>query len=214
MTDKNLEKKFDFKIEPKSKEHYMVENSQIEELAPTIPADPSPELIKELLGTLPAKIEFLKMKLVECKKQIQDYKILIKGKRQVLEIEKSKIRQKHQQEYNEANKKFAGNYKKNFIDKPKEDEGKKNQKNAITKVAIQELIKVLRPEKPTKNDLDDLANLETENLQYEILNLEVEMNKVEEYYEYLQVKSEKYENVFISARALKGILVEEMKNGI
>ena len=200
-----------------NEEFFTIKAEEIEKIQPDISPDPSLTEIKQLLGELPSQIEYLKNKIVECKKVISDLKLTIKYKKQVLEREKSKIRQETLKNYQIELKKFFRKFNEKFHDIGKEDEKNsqgKTTKSSFSKTALQEMIKNLKPEKPTKNDLDDIANIETEIIQDEIVELEKKLIELEKYSDLLQTRAEKYENKFISARAHKGILVEELKNNI
>lgn len=186
---------------------FIIKQNEIEDVEPDIPADPSPYLIKKLLGELPSQIEYLKNKSIECKKRINNLKLLIKAKKYSLDIEKSKIRKESLDNYQNELKQYLTYMKDLFTDVVKSDK-------KITKTVLQDMVRAMKPEKPTRNDLDDIATLKTEDLQQVIFDLELQLTRYEEYYELLHSKAERYENKFIAARAHKGILVEEMKNNI
>jgi len=203
MEDQNIEKI----LTEVDEDFFIIKQNELEDIEPDIPSDPSPALIKKLLGELPSQIEYLKNKSIECKKRINNLKLLIKTKKHSLEIEKSRIRKESLENYQKELKQYLVKMKELFTDVIQSDK-------KVTKSALQEMVRALKPEKPTKNDLDDIANLQTEDIQQVIFDLEMQLTKYEEYYELLHAKAERYENKFIAARAHKGILVEEMKNHI
>lgn len=201
------EKDIDNLLNEVEDDFFIIKKEELEDVEPDIPADPSSQLIKKLLGELPSQIEYLKNKSIECKKRINNLKLLIKTKKHSLEIEKSKVRKEFLDNYQNELKQYLTQMKSLFTDVVKSDK-------RVTKTSLQEMVKAMKPEKPTRSDLDDIATLKTEDIQQVIFDLELQMTKYEEYYELLQAKAERYENKFIAARAHKGILVEEMKNNI
>ena len=62
----------------------------------------------------------------------------------------------------------------------------------MNKIMMQQLIKDMKPEKPTKSDLDDYANLKTEQVQNEIFQLEKKINYLESELEAIGIKIKKY----------------------
>ena len=180
---------------------------QMTEIEPDIEPDPSIGRIKELLGEVPAQIEYLKIRTIEVRKKIQDLKLLVKAKRNSLEIEKSRIRQDSLVKYQKELKQFLTSSKALFDDVK---DGKKKLPNTV----LQEMIKAIKPEKPTQNNLDDLANLQTEAMQSEIFEIEKKVNQYEELYGILSTMAEKYENKNLAARAHKGLIEAEMRNQI
>lgn len=180
---------------------------QMTEIEPDIEPDPSIDKIKALLGEVPAQVEYLKIRTIEVRKKIQDLKLLAKAKRNSLEIEKSKIRQESLENYQKELKLFLTSSKALFEDVIN---GKKKLPNTV----LQEMIKAIKPEKPTQNNLDDLANLKTESIQKEILAIEQKVNQYEELYGILSTMAEKYENKNLAARAHKGLIEAEMRNHI
>lgn len=180
---------------------------QMTEIEPDIEPDPSIDKIKQLLGEVPAQVEYLKIRTIEVRKKIQDLKLLAKAKRNSLEIEKSRIRQESLENYQKELKQFLTSSKALFEDVIN---GKKKLPNTV----LQEMIKAIKPEKPTQNNLDDLANLKTESIQKEILAIEQKVNQYEELYGILSTMAEKYENKNLAVRAHKGLIEAEMRNHI
>lgn len=172
---------------------------EIQSLQPEIEADPSIDVIKEIIGEVPSQIAYLKERVIEVKKKIQDLKLLVKAKRTSLEIEKSKIRQGNLEKYQNEHKQYMQDAKKWVNDL---NDGKKKISNQVQL----EILKNMKPEKPTQSNLDDLANLTTEKLQKEILMIEKKINEYDELHGMLDTLAEKYENKKFSAfghRALK-----------
>jgi len=175
------------------KDFFALEESEIRKIIPTLPINPGPEVIKENLSRLPAQIEYLEELEVVKKSEVQEMKTLLKAKNKALDITKSKIRQEYMKRWKEEMKNYIPNIKKLFEDF-------ENDPN-MNKIMMQQLIKDLKPEKPTKNDLDDFANLKTEDVQKELYQLEKMLNALEAEYEAIRVKINKYENTYISVRA-------------
>lgn len=198
-------------------EFFAITPEEMENIKPDISPDPTIAEIKELLGELPSQIEYLQNKAIECKKSIAEFKLMVKHKKQVLERQKSEIRYNALKKHQEDQREFFRKFNERFSDtgsKEVSSETKKVKGSTLSKAALQELVKNLKPEKPTKNDLDDIANIETGEAQDIIVELESKLIELERYYDLLNTKVDKFENKFISARAHKGILVEEMRNDI
>lgn len=177
---------------------------EVESLETEIPADASPELIKDLLGKLPAEIEYWSRRAVELKGQINNLRVVISGKNDFLNREKSRIRQEKLKSHKDEMEEYFKMIKEIFQDVI-------NTENKVTKATLSEVVKTMRPEKPTKADLDDMANIETASLQEEIMSLEERKNKLEVYYDLLNARVKKVDNKLKVTIAHKGILVEEMK---
>ena len=186
---------------------FVIGRDEIEGIDPDIPADPSPALIKQILGELPSQIEYLSGKSVEYKKKINDLKLTIRAKRDALEREKSRIRQ----EKLNLHKKELEEY---FIILRDMFKDVIESKNKVAKTTLTDVVNKMKPEKPTKSDLDDMANLESASMQGEIVSLEEELNVAQSYYDMLEARVKRYENKLKVAIAHKGILVAEMQNNI
>lgn len=174
---------------------------------PDIEPDPSIATIKALLGEVPAQVEYLKVRSIEVRKKIQQVKLAIKAKKINLDLQKSHIRQEYLEKYQMELKEYITSAKTLFEDVAT---GKKKLPNSV----LQEMLKAIKPEKPTQNNLDDLANLKTESIQKEILIIEKQVNDYEELYSILSTMAEKYENKNLAVRAHKGLLEAEMRNQI
>lgn len=176
------------------KEKYKTFNEkEFHELSPVIAIAPTPPMVQEALSMLPAQIEYWEELEISCKTQKEELKVLIKGKNRAMEITKSKIRMDVMKRYQAKMKEFLPNVKKLFQDF-------ENDPN-MNKIMMQMLVKEMKPEKPTKNDLDDLANLKTEELQEEIYDLEQQLVQIESEYEAIRIKVNRYNNAYISVRA-------------
>lgn len=181
------------KDDQKKKEYKKFDAKEFHELSPVIAIAPTPPMVQEALSVLPAQIEYWEELEIACKTEREEKKVLIKGKNRALEIEKSRIRMDVMKIYKEKMKNYLPKVKEMFKDF-------ENDPN-MNKVMMQMLIKDLKPEKPTKNDLDDLANLKTEHLQEEIYDLEQELVEIESEYEAIRIKVNRYNNAYISVRA-------------
>jgi len=180
--------------------------NEFEALSPDMESDPGIETIKEIMGEVSAQKAYLRERVVEVKKKIQDLKLLIKAKRTSLEIEKSKIRQESLESYQKENKQYILDGKKLAEELI---EGKKKLPNAI----VIELLKNMRPEKPTQNVLDDVANLKTEKSQKEIFVIEKKVNEYEELLGMLETLADKYEDKKFTAYKHATIWEAELRSG-
>lgn len=162
-------------------------------VSPVLPLNPDVSVIRENLSIIPAELEYWQGLAVQKKAEIQDVKTYIKGKNKSLELYKSKIRTEGMKKWKDEMKEYLPNVKRLFAEYERDPN--------MNKMIMQQLIKDLRPEKPTKNDLDDLANLKTEGMQKEIHSLEKNVNSLESEYEALKIKINLYENTYISVRA-------------
>lgn len=179
---------------------------ELKQIEPDIPIDANSALIKELLGRLPAEIEYWSRKQLQIKHKANNAKVEEDKKKDLLNREKSRIRQERLKLHKVELDEYFKNIKEIF-----EQVIKSN--NKATKSTLQEMVKAMRPEKPTKADLDDIANIETEDLQDEIYQLQEERTKLEIYADLLNAKVKRYDNKLKAVISHKGILVEEMKNG-
>lgn len=182
-------------------------DEQMANIKSEIGPDPSIGEIRELLGEVPAQIEYLKVRTIEVRKKVQDLKLIVKAKRNSLEIKKSKIRQETLEGYQKDLKEYITTAKSLFDDVTT---GKKKLPNTV----LQEMIKAIKPEKPTQNHLDDMSNLKTEKEQTEIFAYEKKIIEYEELYGVLNAMAEKYENKNLAVRAHKGLMEAEMRNNI
>lgn len=181
------------KDDQKKKEYKTFDAKEFHELQPVLPIAPTPPMVQEALSMLPAQIDYWEELQIAVQTQRDELKVLIKGKNRAMEIKKSEIRMDVMKRYKEKMKDYLPNVKQLFKDF-------ENDPN-MNKMMLQMLIKDLKPEKPTKNDLDDLANLKTEALQEEIYELEQQLVQLESEYEVIRVKVNRYNNAFISIRA-------------
>lgn len=184
---------------------FVITREELESVDPDIPADPSPALIKKILGELPSQIEYLSGRTVECKKQINDLKLLIRTKKDALEREKSRIRQDKLNLHKKEQEEYFVILRDMFKDVIE-------SKNKVAKTTLTDVVNKMKPEKPTKSDLDDIANLESATFQEEIVSLEEQLNVAQSYHDLLEAKVKRYDNKLKVAIAHKGILVAEMQN--
>jgi hypothetical protein len=191
-------------------EYFSMYLEDLKNISPDIPIDPSPDAIKQILGETGSLIEYMQVKMIEFKKMIDDKKWQARTKKEFMEIERGRIRQERAKKYQKQIKDYVEEVKKLFQNENKTSTTP-NKADAIPKAILQEVVKSLKPDKPTKNELDDLAMGQTQETQEEIFAIEKEIIDLEEQRSFLQAKIEKYENKFKAAIAIKGILVEEMK---
>lgn len=182
---------------------YHIKQEELEGVTPDIPVDPPLDLIKKILGETPSQIEFLEIKAAELKKKIQDLRLVIKMKKASVELEKSKIRKEEMEKYQKELKAFYKDQKEFFME-PK--------KVKMTGAVAIELLKGNRPEKPTKNDLDDLANIKTNPILMEVFNYEKKLNMLEEAYELILSKVKRFENKNLNTKAHVRIFEKNIPN--
>lgn len=182
-------------------------DGELLKIKPDIEPDPSIGLIKELLGEVPAQIERIQGILIEVKKFMMDYKIMIKSAKTKLEIEKSRIRTETLNAYQKELKDSIIKAEELFADIKKESK-------KLPTALVQEMLKVMRPEKPTQNYLDDVANLKTEELQNKIHKYEMDYNNIEKQVAMLESLVERYQNKLISVRGHRSLKQEEMRNNL
>ena len=183
-----------------------LDSSEFEAINPDIPADPSPELIKKILGELPSQIEFITNKSIELQKEIKKTKNNIKTRYSLLEREKSGIRKEERDSYKKELEQYYEMMNDIF-------QGVINSRNKIAKGTLTDMIKTMKPKELTKSDLDDIANIKTAERQNEISQLEERLSELEITYEMMQARIRKYENKLKVAIAHKGIIVAEMQYG-
>lgn len=185
----------------------IIEKTDFDDFLTTLPAAPDKETVKRLLIELPNQLLFLQNKTLEYKKMMGDAKVTLKTKKNLLEYEKSGVRKreldKFEQEVGDFRKKSEEIMKKAL-------ESKENA--SLKKLYAQEMLKVYSPQKPTRSDLDDLANIETFHLQQEIDQLEEKIKDYSLELDVINTKKDFYDNMWVTVRAYKGIIVEEMRS--
>lgn len=174
----------------------------------TLPNAPDKITIKRLLIELPNRLLFLQNEVLNYKKQHGNSKLEINSKKRKLEIEKSEVRKKEMDAHNDLLKEFRIKSEEIMLNVMGSNEGA-----SLKKTYLQEMLKIHAPSKPTRSDLDDIANVETAHLQKEIDELESTISDFSLELEILNTKKDFYENMWITIRAYKGILVEEMRMG-
>jgi len=123
---------------------------------------------------------------------IKDLKTFIKAQAKSLEIAKSKHRQKLLKDWQTEMEAYIPSIKEKFVEFKNEP--------SMNKAIMQQLIKDMKPEKPTKNDLDDLANIETEEQQRLIYHLEKQLIDSESEREAVQLKLDKYTMMYYTVK--------------
>ena len=196
------------KFELEQSNAQVIENMDFDKLINTLPASPDKSTVKRLLIELPSRLLSLQTEYVDRKRDIGDLKVVLKTKKTLLEREKSESRKRNMDAYNNKRLEF-----KNKSQEVMEKIMNSSDNASLKKAYLQELIGVLKPEKPTKSELDDNADIETYYLQEEINELEEKINEASMDLEVLSTKIDFFDNMFVTIRAYKGILVEEMRNG-
>lgn len=167
-----------------------------------LPSDPKPEQLIELLAGIPSEIGFIENQLVELKKSISDVKVLIKGKKRSLELQQAAIRSECSKKYRQKLREWVDEYP---------DKVRSLEEHGLSKVEARDLAKQLKPEKPTKSDLDDLALTKTDGIQMEIERFENQATAIEHQYEALKVKYHNLDNNFRATQSIKGLVQREME---
>lgn len=169
---------------------------------------PNKEEVKELLFELPNQMTNVENIKMYFEKKIRALKLLINGTKNRIEIKKSEIRNSVLDEYRNKYIKYKEDTKKILDEIITSDE-----KASVKKAYITEIVRALKPEKPTQGELDDIANTNEEvmKLRQDLEKYENLLIELEDMAEALKIKHKRLENIFISVRAYKGILVEEMR---
>ena len=167
-----------------------------------LPSNPLPEQVIELLSKLPSEMGYIENQLVELKKEANDLKLLIKGKKMAWDLEQSRIRLT-----------YSKHYREKMLQWVNESSDKINElaKNGLTRTEAKEMLKQMKPEKPTKNDLDDFALIRTEALQKEIEDYEQRLLNVENLYEAKKVNYNILDNNFRATISIKGLVQRDME---
>lgn len=188
-------------------QQHIVKEQDLNMFITNLPKAPSKEMIKMLLIELPQQITFIDNYALEFKKQIGDAKTALKAKKSLLEIAKSEIRQKELEKFQKEHKE----YMERTQELMREIMNSEEQNASLKKAYLQEVSRVLKPERPTKSDLDDMANIGTKNLQEDIDELEQVISQSQQELDLLTTKKDFYNNMWVTMRAYKGVIVEEMR---
>ena len=186
---------------------HIVKEQDLNMFITNLPKAPSKEMIKMLLIELPQQITFIDNYALEFKKQIGDAKTALKAKKSLLEIRKSEIRQKELEKFQKEHKE----YMERTQELMREIMNSEEQNASLKKAYLQEVSRVLKPERPTKSDLDDMANIGTKDLQEDIDELEQVISQSQQELDLLTTKKDFYNNMWVTMRAYKGVIVEEMR---
>lgn len=189
-------------------EYYEKQVEEYEEELKKLETLPDKKGIKQLLIELPNQIQNLENIKLKYEKDIRDLKLLIKGIEKQIEKEKSRIRQNLLTDYYNKYDEYKRESKKLF-DKIKES----NEETSIKRLYLQEMIKVLKPEKPTQYELEDKANTAeiVIGLENKIEELQEELQKLQDIFDGIKVKLKRLENIFIAIRAYRDIVVAEIR---
>lgn len=188
-------------------QQHTVKEQDLNMFITNLPKAPSKEMIKMLLLELPQQITFIDNYALEFKKQIGDAKTALKAKKSLLEISKSEIRQKELEKFQKEHK----DYMERTQELMREIMNSEEQNASLKKAYLQEVSRVLKPERPTKSDLDDMANIGTKDLQKDIDELEQVISQSQQELDLLTTKKDFYNNMWVTMRAYKGVIVEEMR---
>lgn len=167
-----------------------------------IPSDPKPGQIIELLSKLPSEMGYVQNQLVELENRKNLLKAQLKGKKRACDLEMSKIRLTISKHYREKIQSWVNESAKKIDDLVQ---------TGLTRTEAKDMIKMLKPERPTKNDLDDLALVRTENLQREIEHFENQLIEIENAYEAKKVMFNILDNNFRATISIKGLVQRDME---
>ncbi|MFP3727076.1 hypothetical protein U8V72_18020 [Priestia filamentosa] len=190
-----------------NKNYHEIKDEDLRRVIINIPNAPGKEMIKRLLLELPQQITFLDNYILDYKQQIKDAKTTLKANKDLLEIRKSEIRRRVMGEFQKEN----DTYMDKTQELMKEIMNSKEQNASLKKAYLQEVSRVFKPERPTKSDLDDIANIETRHLQEEMHKLEKTISECQFEIDFLMTKKDFYNNMWVTVRAYKGVIVEEMR---
>jgi bifunctional N-acetylglucosamine-1-phosphate-uridyltransferase/glucosamine-1-phosphate-acetyltransferase GlmU-like protein len=204
LQEENTDEKFLQEYNPK---YDLIKEEDIKLFVTNLPVAPTKETIKRLLIQLPQQITSLETQTLEVKKEIGDGKVVLKAKKNLLDIEKSEVRKKEIDKFQKEN----ASYMLRTQDLMREIMNSQEQNASLKKAYLQEVSRVLKPERPTKADLDDLANIETKHLQKEIDDLEEKINSCQFELEVLSTKRDFYNNMWVTFRKYSDIVVNEMR---
>ncbi|MCU7667035.1 hypothetical protein [Bacillus thuringiensis] len=201
--DKNLE----LMSQEFNPQYDLIKEEDIKLFMTNLPKAPNKEMVKRLLLELPQQITFLDNEAIEFKKEIKDAKTAVKAKKNLLEIEKSEIRKIEVERFSKEH----GLYMSRTQELMREIMNSDEQNASLKKAYLQEVSRAIKPEKPTRADLDDIANIKTKHLQEDIDELEKRISDYQFELDLLAIKKDFYNNMWITVRAYKGIVVEEMR---
>jgi actin-related protein len=194
----------EFEFSPK---YDLIKEEDIKLFMTNIPKELNKNLIKRLLLELPQQITFNDNLALEFKKDIGDAKATLKARKGLLEIEKSEVRKleidKFQQQHDV--------YMQRTQDLMREIMNSNEQNASLKKAYLQEVSKAIKPERPTKSDLDDIANIKTRHLQEEIDGLEQRISDSQFHLEILSTKKDFYNNMWVTLRKYADVVVNEMR---
>jgi len=170
-----------------------------------IPSNPSPQEIIEILSKNPSIISYISNLVKEKEKELSNKKLLLdRAEREYSNlIRESRLRELEM-------------YRSELKDHL-ENEPQKIKDYMITTgcnhTQARDVVRLLRPDKPTTKDLDDRA--ESENFSFyneEVLPLKEDIIKVEEEIDNWKVKQKLYENNLRAATSIKGLIESDLRN--
>lgn len=201
--DKNLE----LMSQEFNPQYDLIKAEDVKLFMTNLPKTPDKEMVKRLLLELPQQITFLDNQAVEFKKEIKDAKTTVKAKKNLLEIEKSEIRKIEVEKFSKEHELYMSRTQELM----REIMNSAEQNASLKKAYLQEVSRAIKPERPTRADLDDIANIKTKHLQEDIDELEKRISDYQFELDLLAIKKDFYNNMWITVRAYKGIIVEEIR---
>lgn len=165
-----------------------------------IPADPKPFHIIEMLAKLPAEMGYKENQLVEHRKRANELKIIIKGKKRALELQQSEVRIALSRIHREKVEGWLGGV---------QDQISSLVQSGLTKTEARDLVKFAKPEKPTKNDLDDVALTKTAAFAKQIEEYEKMLLNEEYQYEVVKVDYNMLDYNFRALQSIKGLILKD-----
>lgn len=170
---------------------------------------PDKETIKRLLIELPSQILYLQNQILDYRRRLGETKVALKANKAHKENLKSEIRKKEMDKYMIEVGEFRTKSQELMTQVMNSDDNA-----SLKKTYLQEMLRVIKPEKPTQTVLDDIAEVETYEVQKQINEAEEQIMYFQGEIDSLQAKEDMYDNMFISVRAYKGILIEEMNKNM
>lgn len=173
--------------------------------AAALPPDPSPQEVEAALSEMPRRIEYVNTLIADTNAILRSLRRKAQELETTMKASQAEARQKALQRYQEDLEAYV---------KRCQEELEKHKDNRSMLKAVQEVLRLQKPVKPTVEELNDVAILATMDLAQSALELEGYINRLRAIRDRLQNKKEALDNKFVSVRAHKSILVEEMRRPI
>lgn len=171
-----------------------------------IPVEPRVEQIIQLLAVLPNQIAQESIKLISLRREIDEKKLLLKGEVKNLELHQAAVRKYITRQYKNALKEFVYHgFEAQVLNI-------RGANELLTEKEIRDLAKQLRPDKPTRLDLDDVSITEKNTkFKNEIIHKkEEELVLLQEEFEIQRIVVVYLENNLRAVTSIKGLIQNEL----